>query len=86
MGLLYPQFSAFSSTTQFIEAAKPTHDGSQTVGHGLRSYTSDIRTVDIPHWKIPACSVTFVDTPGFDDTYKSDTEILGMIANWLVKT
>jgi hypothetical protein len=30
--------------------------------------------------------VVFVDTPGFDDTYKADTEILGMIAEWLVKT
>lgn len=30
--------------------------------------------------------MVFVDTPGFDDTYKSDTEILSMIADWLVKT
>jgi hypothetical protein len=30
--------------------------------------------------------VVFVDTPGFDDTYKSDMEILTMIANWLVRT
>ena len=28
----------------------------------------------------------FVDTPGFDDTYKSDIEILSMIADWLVNT
>jgi acyl-CoA-binding protein len=30
--------------------------------------------------------VVFVDTPGFDDTFKSDVEILSMIAEWLVTT
>jgi len=29
--------------------------------------------------------VVFVDTPGFDDTFKSDIEILTQIAEWLVK-
>jgi predicted GTPase len=29
--------------------------------------------------------VVFVDTPGFDDTDKSDTEILSIIAEWLIK-
>ncbi|KZP21707.1 hypothetical protein FIBSPDRAFT_1019537 [Athelia psychrophila] len=28
--------------------------------------------------------VIFVDTPGFDDTYKSDIEILSLIAGWFV--
>ncbi|KIM71393.1 hypothetical protein PILCRDRAFT_35618, partial [Piloderma croceum F 1598] len=29
---------------------------------------------------------TLVDTPGFDDAYKSDIEILTMIADWVVKS
>jgi hypothetical protein len=29
--------------------------------------------------------VVFIEVPAFDDTYKSDTEILSMIAEWLVK-
>jgi predicted GTPase len=29
--------------------------------------------------------VILVDTPGFGDTAKSDTEILAMIADWLVR-
>ena len=29
--------------------------------------------------------IVFVDTPGFDDTNKSDMEILEMLANWLRK-
>lgn len=30
--------------------------------------------------------IIFVDTPGFDDTHKSDVEILEMIAGWLKQT
>ena len=30
--------------------------------------------------------VVLVDTPGFDDTYRSDLEILEMIAEWLKDT
>jgi hypothetical protein len=30
--------------------------------------------------------VVFVDTPGFDDIYISDIDILATIADWLVKT
>jgi hypothetical protein len=29
--------------------------------------------------------VVFVDTPSFGDTVKSDTEILAMLTEWLVK-
>jgi predicted GTPase len=31
-------------------------------------------------------SVIFVDTPGFDDSEKTDLAILTMIAEWLVKS
>jgi len=67
----------------FIERA--TRQDGQTVGRGLRSFTEDIRTVRITH---PANGhpILLVDTPGFDDTSKSDVEILAMIANFLVKT
>ena len=70
-------------TPQFIEMA--TGQDGQTVGHGLQSRTAVIRTVRVTH---PETSrpIVFVDTPGFDDTYKSDTEILSMIADWLVRT
>lgn len=49
-------------------------------GHGLESCTQDIETVEC---KIGGCSVTLVDTPGFDDSKRSDTEILTLIADWL---
>lgn len=33
--------------------------------------------------KIGQCVVTLVDTPGFDDTNRTDTEILRLIASWM---
>jgi hypothetical protein len=39
----------------------------------------------VPH-PIAGYPVVFVDIPGFDDTsYRSDTEVLSMTADWLVK-
>jgi energy-coupling factor transporter ATP-binding protein EcfA2 len=70
-----------SGKSTFIDCA--TRQDGNTIGHKLRSFTKDIRTVRIEHPKIG--SVVFVDTPGFDDTFKSDLEILTTIANWLVK-
>jgi len=67
----------------FIDIA--TRQDGHTVGHGLQSHTSDIRAVRVPH-PTTGHPTVFVDTPGFDDTYKSDTEILSMVAEWLVKT
>ncbi|KAI6096354.1 P-loop containing nucleoside triphosphate hydrolase protein, partial [Pisolithus croceorrhizus] len=47
----------------------------------LRSCTQDIREfiVDLSNAK----RYLFVDTPGFDDTYRSDRDILRIIADWL---
>ena len=40
--------------------------------------------VDIYPSTLPDKTKLFlVDTPGFDDTYRSDTDILGELANWL---
>jgi hypothetical protein len=73
----------FLSDTQFIDIA--TEQDGNTVGHGMKSQTSDIRAVRVKH-PTTGDPVIFVDTPGFDDTYKSDVEILTMIAVWLTKT
>ncbi|KZP04214.1 hypothetical protein FIBSPDRAFT_767782 [Athelia psychrophila] len=56
-----------------------TQESSAPVDH-----TSDIRAV---RTKRPddQGSVIFVDTPGFDDTNRSDIEILAQIAGWFVK-
>ncbi|KAL6302091.1 P-loop containing nucleoside triphosphate hydrolase protein [Sparassis latifolia] len=66
----------------------PTGAGKTTasdylVGRKLRSRTAKIRTTRYVH---PAYArpIIFVDTPGFDDTSKPDTDILRMVADWLV--
>ncbi|CAI6093828.1 unnamed protein product [Clonostachys chloroleuca] len=51
------------------------------IGHSLGACTS---TVDVYAYDIsPDQTVYLIDTPGFDDTNKSDTEVLSEIAAWL---
>lgn len=63
---------------QFINLAS----GSQLpVGSGLRSCTASVaRSKTFELWGRP---ITLLDTPGFDDTNVSDTDILKMIALYL---
>ena len=49
------------------------------VGHDLESCTTELSMVKID-------DIVLVDTPGFDDTNKTDREILSMIADWLTTT
>lgn len=67
--------------SSFIQAA--TGEGDHTIGHGIVSHTSEIRSVRTTH-PVNQYPVVFVDTPGFDVPYKSDMEILSMISDWLV--
>ncbi|KAG6851166.1 hypothetical protein H0H93_015176 [Arthromyces matolae] len=57
-----------------------------SVGHDLRSHTARIEHFVIPHTKDTSRRIVFVDTPGFDDTYIDDSEILRRIAVWLAKS
>ncbi|KAF8232380.1 hypothetical protein L208DRAFT_1397596 [Tricholoma matsutake] len=67
----------------FIDIA--TCQQNKNVGHRLESYTSEVRAVRYPH---PTTLIPYVlvDTPGFNDTNKTDAEVLTMIADWLKKT
>ena len=51
---------------------------------GLESCTADVEVTD--EFTIDDRPVTLIDTPGFDDTSKSDTEILKIIAAFLATT
>ncbi|KAL2076156.1 hypothetical protein VTL71DRAFT_1099 [Oculimacula yallundae] len=54
------------------------------IGHGLESCT---HKVDVVPCIMPNGQRIFlIDTPGFDDTYRSDTDILGEIADWLAQS
>lgn len=65
---------------QFIN----TVSGSQMrISSGLRSCTSIVQIT--PPFMLDGRSIRLIDTPGFDDTTKSDTEILRMIALFLTE-
>ncbi|EPS45300.1 hypothetical protein H072_696 [Dactylellina haptotyla CBS 200.50] len=53
------------------------------IGHSLVAETSEITSYDVQiGWDV----FTLVDTPGFNDTSKSDVEILRLIVDWLSTT
>ncbi|KAG9091370.1 hypothetical protein FS749_016592 [Ceratobasidium sp. UAMH 11750] len=52
-----------------------------TIGHGLASSTKEVQTS--PVFQLNGRSVQLFDTPGFDDTSLTDTEILKRIADFL---
>ena len=55
-------------------------------GHALESCTNDISIVKLSFPGLIDSDICFVDTPGFDDTRTSDSEILKMISDWLNNT
>ena len=54
------------------------------MGNGLRSCTDEVH-VSSP-FTLGGRTVTLIDTPGFDDTSKTDTDILKLIASFLEVT
>ncbi|KAI5921236.1 P-loop containing nucleoside triphosphate hydrolase protein [Camillea tinctor] len=67
-----------SGKTTFI--SKVTGRKDLAIGHSLTSCTRDIQVIET---KINGRTVRFVDTPGFSDTTLSDSEVLGLIAEYL---
>jgi len=59
--------------------------GDIEIGHGLKSCTVGVNAIRLTT-DDPMCpAITFVDTPGFDDTEISDAETLDKVAQWLRK-
>ena len=54
-------------------------------GSRLESCTTEVRAVRLYNHRVHGDRLVLVDTPGFDDTNKSDLEILQMVSNWLQK-
>ncbi|KIM73935.1 hypothetical protein PILCRDRAFT_716400 [Piloderma croceum F 1598] len=71
-----------SGKSTFVATA--AGQGFGAVGHGMMSHTASVQLTRVTHptSKFP---VVLVDTPGLGDTYKSDTETLSTIAEWLLK-
>jgi predicted GTPase len=69
-----------SGKSTFINTLKPD---SVPVGDGLESTPSPPQAVQLFLDEDEKFSVTIVDTPGFDDTYRSDAEVLEEITEFL---
>ncbi|KAF8972235.1 P-loop containing nucleoside triphosphate hydrolase protein [Flammula alnicola] len=67
-----------SGKTTFINLASGSN---LRIGRGLQSCTSIVQVAQ--PFELEGRSVTLIDTPGFDDTTKSDSDILRMIAAFL---
>ncbi|KAF5327319.1 hypothetical protein D9619_004266 [Psilocybe cf. subviscida] len=67
-----------SGKTTFINSASHSK---LRIGRGLQSCTSIVQIAQ--PFELDGRSVTLIDTPGFDDTTKSDADILRMIAAFL---
>ncbi|KKY17803.1 putative ap-2 adaptor complex subunit [Phaeomoniella chlamydospora] len=70
-----------SGKSSFIKAV--TGNGNVVVGNTLESETAVVSSFTC---KIQGISFVLVDTPGFNDTYRSEREILNEITTWLSMT
>ncbi|KAG6851167.1 hypothetical protein H0H93_015177 [Arthromyces matolae] len=73
-----------SGKSNFINAA--TRAPSVIVGDDLASCTQEVQAINCRHPDGSGRNIIFVDTPGFDDTEKSDFQILEQIASWMKAT
>ncbi|KAL4062052.1 P-loop containing nucleoside triphosphate hydrolase protein [Scleroderma yunnanense] len=70
-----------SGKSNFVN--KLTRSKEDKAASGLKSHTQGIREFSVDTSK---GRYVFVDTPGFDDTYRSDRDILRTIAEWLERS
>ena len=70
-----------TETLQFINLASHSN---LRVGMSLESCTDGVQLAD--EFTMDGRRVALIDTPGFDDTTKSDTDVLKMIADFLATT
>ncbi|KAL2851528.1 WD40-repeat-containing domain protein [Aspergillus pseudoustus] len=59
-------------------------DQKPAVGHSLESCTEEVGVYE--SYILKDRSLYLIDTPGFDDTNRSDTEVLRELAGWLTST
>lgn len=64
-----------------FQFANDASGGDLLVGHSSHACTKDVE--QSPVFTVGGRKVCLFDTPGFDDTYLSDTEVLKRIAGFL---
>ena len=62
-----------------------TNQPGRRAGSRLESCTTEIRAVRVFNHPVHGDRLVLVDTPGFDNTTKSDIEVLQIVSNWLKK-
>jgi len=67
--------------TTFISRA--TGRGDLKIGHDIDSCTQEVTPII---FDLNGQRITLIDTPGFDDSERSDTDILTLVANYMAKT
>ena len=80
---VYPLITTGDSPNclQFINLASGSN---LRIGMGLASCTAEVTLAD--EFTLDGRRVILMDTPGFDDTSKTDTEVLRIIASFLATT
>ena len=78
-----PLLFVFSPGLQIIDTV--TNQRGKRAGSRLESCTTEVRAVRLFNHPVYGDRLVLVDTPGFDDTNKSDLEILQMVSDWLQK-
>jgi len=79
----YPKRHFVVHCKGFVQFIDHVTKSTKWSGTSLKSVTQDVRAIRIPLF---GENVVLVDTPGFDDTYRSDVTILELIGDWLKKT
>jgi len=67
--------------TTFVSRATGRSD--LVIGHGIDSCTQDVIPIS---YMLDGKEVTLIDTPGFDDSERSDADILALVAAYMAET
>ena len=72
------------NSPNFLQFINRASGSSLRVGTGLEPCMDEVNPVDA--FTLDGRPVVLIDTPGYDDTSKSDTDILNLIAAYLAST
>ena len=67
----------------FFQIIDRLTNATEWAGIAVNSVTRNVRAVRI---QMSGQNVVLVDTPGFNDTYRSDMDVLELIGDWLKTT
>ena len=81
--ICHPLLFVFSPGLKIIDTL--TNQRGKRAGSRLELCTTEVHAVRLFNHPVHGDRLVLVETPGFDDTNKSDLEILEMVSDWLRK-